>query len=132
MLVRRLPRSPISGRTRPGEEALRSPAGEPSAGPAVLLRGVTKEFGAGDAKVPALRGVDLELPYGRDDAARRPERVRQDDAHLSIVAGLLDPTAGRVEVLGRDLTRMGGAAKVRVPRRATSGSCSSSTTCCRR
>src|SRR5581483_394896 len=32
---------------------------------------------------------------------------------ISIVAGLLDATAGEVEVLGRSLTHMGGGRKVR-------------------
>jgi putative ABC transport system ATP-binding protein len=83
-----------------------------SAGPAVLLRGVTKEFGAGDSKVAALRSVDLELPYGELALLVGPSGCGKTTL-LSVVAGLLEPTAGRVEVLGRDLTRMGGGAKVR-------------------
>jgi putative ABC transport system ATP-binding protein len=80
--------------------------------PAVRLRGVTKEFGAGESKVAALRSVDLELPYGELALLVGPSGCGKTTL-LSIVAGLLEPTAGRVEVLGRDLTRMGGGAKVR-------------------
>jgi putative ABC transport system ATP-binding protein len=80
--------------------------------PAVLLRGVTKEFGAGESKVAALRSVDLELPYGELALLVGPSGCGKTTL-LSIVAGLLEPTAGVVEVLGRDLTRMGGGEKVR-------------------
>ncbi|NBW85317.1 MAG: ATP-binding cassette domain-containing protein, partial [Planctomycetia bacterium] len=31
---------------------------------AVRVRGVTKEFGAGGSLTKALRGVDLDVPYG--------------------------------------------------------------------
>ena len=79
---------------------------------AVLLRGVTKEFGAGEAKVVALRAIDLELPYGELALLVGPSGCGKTTL-LSIVAGLLDPTTGSVEVLGRDLARMRGGAKVR-------------------
>jgi len=83
-----------------------------TAGPAVFLRGVTKDFGAGDAKVTALRSVDLELPYGELALLVGPSGCGKTTL-LSIVAGLLDPTAGDVGVLGRDLVRMRGTARVR-------------------
>ena len=31
---------------------------------AIRVRGVTKEFGSGDSMTRALRGVDLDVPYG--------------------------------------------------------------------
>ena len=83
-----------------------------AAAPAVLLRGVTKEFGAGESRVAALRSVDLELPHGELALLVGPSGCGKTTL-LSIVAGLLEPTAGVVEVLGRDLTRMGGGEKVR-------------------
>src|SRR5215212_3466944 len=79
---------------------------------AVLLRGVTKEFGAGESKIAALRSVDLALPYGELALLVGPSGCGKTTL-LSIVAGLLEPTAGVVEALGRDLTRMGGGEKVR-------------------
>ncbi len=81
-------------------------------GPAVLLRGVTKEFGTGETKVTALRGVDLAMPYGELVLIIGPSGCGKTTL-LSIVGGLLDATAGDVEVLGRNYARMGGGAKVR-------------------
>jgi putative ABC transport system ATP-binding protein len=79
---------------------------------AVLLRGVTKEFGTGVSKIAALRSVDLALPYGELALLVGPSGCGKTTL-LSIVAGLLDPTAGEVEVLGHDLVRMGDTSKVR-------------------
>jgi putative ABC transport system ATP-binding protein len=42
--------------------SLSSAAGSP--GPAVACRGLTKDFGQGDTRVQALRGIDLDLPQG--------------------------------------------------------------------
>jgi putative ABC transport system ATP-binding protein len=79
---------------------------------AVGLRGVTKVFGTGDAKVAALRGIDLDLPYGELCLLVGPSGCGKTTL-ISIVAGLLDPTEGEVTVLGQSLTRMGGTRKVR-------------------
>jgi putative ABC transport system ATP-binding protein len=81
-------------------------------GPAVALRGVTKEFGRGDAKTVALRAVDLALPYGELVLLVGPSGCGKTTL-ISIVAGLLDPTAGDVEVLGQPISRMRGGRKVR-------------------
>jgi putative ABC transport system ATP-binding protein len=79
---------------------------------AIALRGVTKEFGAGDARVTALHEVDLEVPYGELVLLVGPSGCGKTTL-ISIVAGLLDATAGEVEVLGQNLTRMRGGRKVR-------------------
>jgi putative ABC transport system ATP-binding protein len=81
------------------------------AGPQALLRcrGVTKEFGDGDSKVLALRGVDLEVHPGRMTLLVGPSGCGKTTL-ISVLAGLLDPTAGRVEVLGRDLGALRGRA----------------------
>jgi putative ABC transport system ATP-binding protein len=79
--------------------------------PAIGLRGVTKEFGTGDNKTVALRGIDLDLPYGELCLLVGPSGCGKTTL-ISVVAGLLDPTAGEVTVLGQPLTRMGGTRKV--------------------
>jgi len=81
-------------------------------GSAIVLRDVRKEFGTGDAKTIAMRDVNLELPYGELVLLVGPSGCGKTTL-ISVVAGLLDPTAGEVEVLGENLTRMGGGRKVR-------------------
>ena len=81
-------------------------------GPAIALRGVTKEFGRGDARTVALRTVDLELPYGELCLLVGPSGCGKTTL-ISVVAGLLDPTAGTVDVLGQTISKMWGGRKVR-------------------
>ncbi len=76
-------------------------------GLAVQCRGVTKEFGTGDAKVLALRGVDADVRLGELTLLVGPSGCGKTTL-ISIVAGLLDPTAGEVEVLGEELTALRG------------------------
>ncbi|HKB42445.1 MAG TPA: ABC transporter ATP-binding protein [Gemmataceae bacterium] len=78
---------------------------------AVECRGVTKDFGQGEARVQALRGVDLEVPDGEMTLLVGPSGCGKTTL-ISIVAGLLDPTDGEVSVLGADYGRMSGRAKV--------------------
>ncbi len=78
---------------------------------AVECRGVTKEFGTGDAKVQALRGVDLEVNAGEMTLLVGPSGCGKTTL-ISIVAGLLEPTKGDVTVLGQDLGRMRNGRKV--------------------
>ena len=79
---------------------------------AILLRGVSKVFGTGDTRVAALRDIDLELPYGELVLLVGPSGCGKTTL-ISVVAGLLDATEGEVEVLGANLSRMGGGRKVR-------------------
>lgn len=78
---------------------------------AVTCRGVTKEFGDGEARLLALRGVDLDIPAGELTLLVGPSGCGKTTL-ISIIAGLLDPTAGEASVLGRDLVRMSGGQKV--------------------
>jgi putative ABC transport system ATP-binding protein len=79
---------------------------------AVVCRGVTKQFGRGDAQVLALRGVDLEIPTGEMSLLVGPSGCGKTTL-ISIVAGLLEPTAGEVEVFGVRLHEIGGGRLVR-------------------
>ncbi len=74
---------------------------------AVVCRQVTKEFGDGDSKVRALRGVDLDVYAGQMTLLVGPSGCGKTTL-ISIVAGLLDATAGEVHVLGEDLRRLRG------------------------
>jgi putative ABC transport system ATP-binding protein len=73
----------------------------------VTCRGLTKEFGSGDARTTALRGVDLDIAGGELTLLVGPSGCGKTTL-ISIIAGLLDPTAGDVAVLGTSLERLSG------------------------
>src|SRR6266481_4310629 len=75
---------------------------------AVACRDVTKEFGSGDTRTLALRGVDLEVNYGEATLLVGPSGCGKTTL-ISIIAGLLNPTDGEVSVLGRELAELRGA-----------------------
>jgi len=84
--------------------------------PAVVCRGVTKEFGAGQTRTWALRGVDMEVQPGELTLLVGPSGCGKTTL-ISIIAGLLNPTAGQVTVLGEDLTRLRNGGLVRFRQR---------------
>jgi putative ABC transport system ATP-binding protein len=75
---------------------------------AVVCYGVIKEFGSGDAKVQALRGVDVEIRYGEMTLLVGPSGCGKTTL-ISIMAGLLDPTEGEVFLLGQDRRTLRGS-----------------------
>jgi putative ABC transport system ATP-binding protein len=81
-------------------------------GPAVLCRALTKEFGVGETRTRALRGVDLEVQPGQMTLLVGPSGCGKTTL-ISIIAGLLYPTAGEVTVLGEDLRRLSNGGLVR-------------------
>ena len=95
------------------------PRATPTTPPAVRARGVTRDFGTGDAVARALRGVDLDIPYGDLLMLVGPSGCGKTTL-VSIIAGTLQPTDGEVEVLGNDLVAMAPAARVKF-RRANVG-----------
>ena len=66
---------------------------------AVNCTGITKWFGEGDARVQALRGLDLEIGMGELAMLVGPSGCGKTTL-ISIIAGLLDATEGHLEVLG--------------------------------
>ena len=110
MLISQDASSRTGGRFAP-EPEVRSPGPDvPATGLAVECRGVTKVFGDGDDQVHALRGVDLEVPFGEMTLLVGPSGCGKTTL-ISVIAGLLDATAGEVRVLGEDLGRMSGGRK---------------------
>jgi putative ABC transport system ATP-binding protein len=85
---------------------------EVTATAAVVCRGVTKEFGGADTRTWALRGVDLEVQPGQMTLLVGPSGCGKTTL-ISVVAGLLNPTAGQVAVLGQDLGRLSNGGLVR-------------------
>jgi putative ABC transport system ATP-binding protein len=75
---------------------------------AVRCRGLTKAFGEGDAQVMALRGVDMDV-YAGQMTLLVGESGCGKTTLISVIAGLLEPTAGDVGVLGQDLRKMRGS-----------------------
>ena len=72
-----------------------------SAEPIVRLRGVGRRFGG----VHAVRDVDLDVQPGERRALLGPNGAGKTTL-FNVVSGEVPPTSGRVELFGRDVTRM--------------------------
>ena len=72
---------------------------------AVRCRRVTKSYGAGDAEVTALRGVDLDVRRGELLMLAGPSGCGKTTL-ISIIGAILDQDGGECEVLGKDLHGM--------------------------
>jgi len=66
---------------------------------AISASGLTKSFGVGDAKTPALRGVDLEANFGEMVYIVGPSGSGKTTL-LSVLSGILRPDGGTVSVEG--------------------------------
>jgi putative ABC transport system ATP-binding protein len=73
--------------------------------PTVSCRDVVKTYGSGNAEVHALRGVDLDVYPGELTMLVGPSGCGKTTL-LSVLAGILRPTSGTVDVLGTDLTAL--------------------------
>ena len=66
---------------------------------------LVKIYKAADLEVVALQGLDLHVPRGEMLALVGPSGAGKSTL-LNILGGLDDPSAGRCEVAGVDLTRL--------------------------
>jgi len=78
---------------------------------AVWCSGVTKSFPVGDGMVEVLHGIDFEVPAGELTMLVGPSGCGKTTL-ISIIAGILTPTSGEVEICGSPITRMSDAEKV--------------------
>lgn len=83
---------------------------------AVSCRDVTKEFGQGDSRTLALRGIDLDIDMGKMTFLVG-ESGSGKTTLLSVIAGLLDATRGEVAVLGENLAKLSARQQVLFRRR---------------
>jgi len=74
----------------------------PAAGPAIQARGITKWFGAGEARTRALYEVSFEAAFGEMLYIVGPSGSGKTTL-LSVISGILRPDAGSVSVEGRDI-----------------------------
>jgi putative ABC transport system ATP-binding protein len=77
----------------------------PAAERAVQVRGLTKTFGRGDARVTALGGVDLDVDRGEFVAVMGASGSGKSTL-LHLIGGLDAPTSGSVQVGGEDLSQL--------------------------
>ncbi len=80
-----------------------------AAGPMLSLRGVSKRYG----KFTAVKGLDLEVARGEIFGFLGPNGAGKTTT-IRMVAGVLRPSSGTVEIGGDDLERSPEAAKSRV------------------
>jgi putative ABC transport system ATP-binding protein len=85
-------------------------------GKAVRCSGVQKAFGEGEASTLALRGVDLDVAYGGISMLVGPSGCGKTTL-ISVIAGLLDASAGDIEVLGERTSKLAGDQRVLFRRR---------------
>jgi putative ABC transport system ATP-binding protein len=85
---------------------------EPSHDIAVRCSRVTKTYGRGNARVMALRGVDLEVHRGELLMLVGPSGCGKTTL-LSVITANLDQDSGNCEVLGRDLQHMSQSDRAR-------------------
>jgi putative ABC transport system ATP-binding protein len=78
----------------------------------VTCAGVVKEFGSGDTKTTALRGVDISVYSTQMTLLVGPSGCGKTTL-ISIIAGLLYPSAGSVSVLGQPLEKLRGGKLIR-------------------
>jgi len=85
-------------------------------GTIIQARELRKTYVVGKVQVPALRGVDLEVPAGEFLAIVGPSGSGKSTL-FHIIGGLTPPTAGQIQVGGNDLAKMSDADRTRLRKR---------------
>jgi putative ABC transport system ATP-binding protein len=83
---------------------------------AVRARGITKWFGEGDARIQALRRLDIDIGMGELAMLVGPSGCGKTTL-ISVIAGLLDSSEGDLEVLGEQPTQMAAKEQILFRRR---------------
>lgn len=84
--------------------------------PAVRCQGIEKYFGTLEARVQVLRGVDFTARAGQITFLMGPSGCGKTTL-ISVIAGLLDASAGRVELFGQEVQQLPPAERVVFRRR---------------
>ncbi len=75
---------------------------------AVACRGVVKDFGTGETKVRALHGIDVDVLSSELTLLVGPSGCGKTTL-ISLVAGLLNPTAGEITLFGQSPAELTGS-----------------------
>ncbi len=78
----------------------------------ILCSGLRKQFRDGGSTIDVLSGIDFELPPGTTVSILGASGSGKSTL-LQVLAGLDQPTAGKVSVCGKDMFRMGQRARGR-------------------
>jgi putative ABC transport system ATP-binding protein len=72
----------------------------------IQVQSLTKSIDTGTHRVDILKGIDLEIPKGQFAAVMGPSGSGKSTL-LGLLAGLDEPTSGRIVLDGVDITRLG-------------------------
>ena len=98
------------------ERAEAPPVARPAAlEPAVRVHGLNHYYGEGEARNQVLFGNSIEIPAGQLVVMTGPSGAGKTTL-LTLIGALRSVHEGRIEVLGRDLSRLGGGELVEVRR----------------
>jgi putative ABC transport system ATP-binding protein len=98
------------------ERTQASPAARPSAPEAVVrVQGLNHYYGEGEARNQVLFGNSIEIPAGQLVVMTGPSGAGKTTL-LTLIGALRSVHEGRIDVLGRDLSRLGGGELVEVRR----------------
>ncbi len=100
----------------PPEPPVRPGAGATAATAAVRCRGVVRSYHLDGSDVPALRGVDLDLPAGSFTALMGPSGSGKSTL-LRLLACVDRPDSGSIEIDGQAAHRLSVRGRVRLRRR---------------